>query len=121
MKPTGDLSTCELEDLSTALSNRVADFEKQLADIRIRLGEVRGEIAKRSRPAPKPRVSDHAVLRFAERVFGFEFHDLKKEILSPRVVEAIEAGATSVTIQGVKMIVKNKTIVTVLTKTKEAA
>lgn len=58
-------------------------------------------------------VSDHAVLRYIERVFGFDLQDVRNQILTPDRVAAIKAGANQITANGVKFVIRNKTVVTV--------
>lgn len=62
----------------------------------------------------KPRVSDHAVLRFLERAQGFDVDAIRAQMLTPTVVSAINAGACAVQVGGIRMMVKDKTITTVL-------
>lgn len=47
-----------------------------------------------------PHVSDHALLRFLERVKGVDLDAIRAEILSPLVKCAIKAGASAVIIDG---------------------
>lgn len=61
------------------------------------------------------RVSDHALLRYIERVNGIDFDDARRSILTPTVVEAIRAGAKRVRVDGMVYIIKDKTIVTIIT------
>lgn len=63
-----------------------------------------------------PRVSDHAVLRFLERVRGLDVEAVRAEILTPEIAMAIKAGAVAVTIKGLRFPVKEGCIVTVLTE-----
>ena len=48
---------------------------------------------------PRTRVSDHAVLRYLERVQGFDIEALRSAI-GRRVEAAAETGATAVVIEG---------------------
>ncbi|QYK42845.1 MAG: hypothetical protein KF887_07015 [Paracoccaceae bacterium] len=52
------------------------------------------------------RVSDHAVLRYLERVGGFDVERLRREI-GRRVEDAVLAGACGVQIEGVSFRVKD--------------
>lgn len=62
----------------------------------------------------EPRISEHALLRYIERAHGVDMTLLREHILSPRVVDAIRRGARSVRIDGVKFVIRNFKIVTVL-------
>lgn len=109
------MSVVALQAESARLESSISGLERQIADLRAEFGQVRNELAKRLRPTPEPRLSDHALMRFIERVFGVDFEAMRAEILNPNIVAAIKAGASAVTVRGVKMLVKDNTIVTVVT------
>lgn len=75
-----------------------------------------------ARPAAKPepiqpRLSDHALLRYLERVKGVDVKAVRQEIMSRSVIEAIQGGATAVIINGRKMPVSSAgVIITVLVR-----
>ncbi len=48
-----------------------------------------------------PKLSDHAVLRFAERKYGLDVAKLKAEMLTPDVKAAIMMGAKKVRLDGI--------------------
>lgn len=62
------------------------------------------------------RVSDHAVLRYIERVLKFDVDAIRKQILTPERIGYIKAGASSINVDGTVFVVKDKTIVTTLDK-----
>lgn len=62
----------------------------------------------------KPRVSDHAVVRFLERKYGFDFENQRDELLDDGVISAINSGASKVKRDGVSLVIKDKTIVTII-------
>lgn len=103
------------------MQQRIGELEKTLADTKSEFGQVRAEIAKRTRPATAPSIADHALLRFMERALGFDIDGLREQILTPAVKAAISAGASCVTVDGFKMIVENNKIVTVVDKQKPKA
>ncbi len=104
----------ELQAESSRLQSLMAQLETNLADARASLGSVRAELEKRLRPAPEPRISDHAILRFLERAMGIDVASIKKRLLSDDVREAIKAGASAVIVDGVRLKVQDNTIVTVM-------
>jgi hypothetical protein len=61
----------------------------------------------------KSMVTDHAVLRYLERVKGFDIAAVRREMLTPGVVAALKAKATAVIIDGVRFQVTDGTIITV--------
>jgi hypothetical protein len=64
--------------------------------------------------AELPGISDHALLRFIERILGIDVDALRGRILTQGVVAAIKAGASAVEVEGVKFVVKRGVIVTTL-------
>lgn len=65
----------------------------------------------------KPTVSDHAVLRWMQRCMGIDIEAIREQILADGRREAIEAiGSGKVPISGepAKLVVKSKTVVTVV-------
>lgn len=62
--------------------------------------------------AQKPRVSDHAVIRYLERKYGFTFEDIRAEMLTPVVLRAMEVGADGVQLNGGTLKISGKTITT---------
>lgn len=67
-----------------------------------------------NRKVKDPMVSDHAVIRYMERKYNINIQDIRKEILTDTVREAIEVGAVSVSVNGVKLKIVNKVITTVI-------
>lgn len=61
----------------------------------------------------EPKVSDHALLRYIERVKGVNLEDLKKEILTPEREEYIRMGAKTINCDGVDFVIsQDGTVVT---------
>ena len=108
------LTITELETESVRLVSLLGQQESNLADTRAQLATVRAELDKRRRGAVESRLSDHALIRFLERSMGIDMAALKARILNDTVKTAIKAGATAVTVDGVRLKVQDNVIVTVL-------
>lgn len=52
-----------------------------------RLSELRRELERAERRLAEPRVTDHALLRYLERVRGIDMEEVKQAILTPQVRE----------------------------------
>ena len=59
-------------------------------------------------------VTDHAVIRYLERVKGIDIERIRKEIETPTVRAALRIGASGVRSKGVQYVIKGGKIVTVL-------
>jgi len=59
-------------------------------------------------------VSDHALVRYLERKYGFDLEKYRNEILTPITMQAIEMGATSIKVENISFKVANNTITTAL-------
>lgn len=64
----------------------------------------------------EPQITDHALLRFIERICGFDMAELRARILTPAIVAAIKGGAATVVVEGITFVVdtRDKVIVTTL-------
>ena len=117
----------EREDLVSKLSRAEADIEAIKSEMAVRLKDVQGdaerlrsrianiddELARReAADAVVPTVSDHALLRYIERVCGVDIDALKDELLTDAVVLAIKSGATGVKTPHGTMVIKGSTVVT---------
>lgn len=73
-----------------------------------------------SQPGPKtiriPSISDHAMVRYLERHYNFDFQELKASLLTEPVRMACEMGAQSVKAHGGRWTIRNGVVTTFLTK-----
>lgn len=95
------------------INNEVAYLQQQLSAKQKELAAIDKRIALEDKV---PNVSDHALIRYLERVMGFDLNQVREKMLSTTVYSAIEAGADAVSIDNIKFVVKDKTIVTTVGK-----
>lgn len=81
-----DLKNFEVERGDVLSQLRQAD--DRIATVRAKIGGIEGEIKKLKR-TPDIIVSEHALLRYVERVMGINIEEVKQKILAPEVVNAI--------------------------------
>lgn len=62
---------------------------------------------------PEPVVSDHALLRYLERVYEFDLAKFRAEMLTPEVRAALRVGATAVNVGNFRFVLRENTVVTV--------
>ena len=115
MTDYGKLTVTQLQHESSRLESSISELERSLADLKAEFGAVRQTLAARLRPSPEPRISEHALLRFIERVYGVDVDAVRASIMTPGIVSALKSGVTGITVQGVKMVCKEGVIVTVVT------
>lgn len=85
-------------------------FERR---IRADLTSTEQRIARISRMDSEPIVSEHALLRYLERVKGIDLQEISREILTPQRVLAIKAlGTLRINMEGVSFVVRNGVVVT---------
>jgi hypothetical protein len=65
-------------------------------------------------------VTDHAVLRFMERVLNIDVEEIRRAIATPGLVAAFRAGASKYADGNVEYILKDNGVVTVQLKAREA-
>jgi len=77
--------------------------------------DIEEEIRQLLEESKMPVISEHALLRYLERVGGIDIESTKKEMLSEQAVKMIKFinGNGKARVNGVDYIVKNNTIVTV--------
>lgn len=99
-----------------ALQGRIAPLQKEIVPLQRDLSALQEDAAsvraRLSTARKAPRVSDHAVIRYLERKYGFDFEDVREEILTPKMIDAINSGANAFKVNNAKFIVKDKTVVT---------
>lgn len=117
MKPPREMSYSELELESVRLRSLVEQVEGQVLEIRAQQAAVRVELNKRAQNrSGEPKLSDHALLRYMERIYKVDLDDLRQRILTDNIKSAIKMGATTVTIDGVRFRVAGSVITTVFEK-----
>lgn len=97
----------EIPPLETDLKAK----QKRLSYLKNRLQEITVLL---NAPNTNIGVSDHALIRYLERRYGFNFEEYRAEILTPERVSMIKAGAKSINVDGVKMKIQNNSVVTVI-------
>lgn len=107
----------ELQAESDRIEGAIGEAERVLQDFRSMFGQIRSELQRRLKPAPEPRVTDHALLRYIERVMEVDVEQLRENILTDNIKNALKAGATGVKVDGICFIAKEGVLVTVLDKT----
>ncbi len=107
----------ELQRDSARLQSAIGETEMRLADLKAGLVLVCQELAKRLKPASEPKVSDHALLRYIERIMEIDIEAIRASILTDAVKGALNACATGVTVNGVKFVSNGeRVLVTVLSE-----
>lgn len=101
--------------IKAEMATRLGGVEVEAQRIRSRLGQITAELERRAaNDAMVPTISDHALLRYIERVCGVNVEDLKAELLTDAVVLAIKSGASAVKSPVGTMVIKGSTVVTFL-------
>lgn len=108
----------DIVDVSERLKkarSEMSDLDRMLTGLNARKSAI--EEQKRQEKLV-PTVSDHAVIRFLERKYGFDFEHIREEILTRSVKSMIEFGAESIKVDSGRFKVKDKKIVTFITNKK---
>lgn len=106
----------DLQQRIDALVEEGAPIRAQLANIDRQRDKLRNELsavkARIGQMQEKPRVSDHALVRYLERKYGFDFENVRNEMLTPTILSAMEIGAEGVKFNGGLVKIKGRTVVT---------
>lgn len=100
----------------TRIEQTIKELKADNAALHDEIFNLKQEITRRRKKKDQedPRISSHALLRYVERILEIDIELIKNHILSPANRAAIEAGATKITVDGIVLVIQDKTIVTVL-------
>ena len=101
----------DAEALKTEIANKQRELDTKLKNVK----KLSDEIRKFERGS-KLRVSEHAILRYFERVKGYDLSEIEDEILSKDVIELVEklGGNGGYPNKNFKVMMKNYTVTTVI-------
>lgn len=107
----------ELKELESRLKEaqfNTSRFQKEVSDLR---NKIHNEKKKQTILKQGNFVSDHCVIRFLERRFGFDLESVREEILKTQGLEkAVRMGASKFIKDGLVFVIENYKIVTVYPK-----
>jgi len=115
----------KLKQFQSMLSNMIADLETLNIEIankqreqhqkREAINKLKLEISKINNNNDL-KVSEHTIVRYFERVKGFNIEEIQNEILSDNVVKLVEqlGGNGSYPNEGFSVVIKNNTVTTVV-------
>jgi septal ring factor EnvC (AmiA/AmiB activator) len=86
-----------VEDHRASLRKKMSDVDRRHATLCKERDRIARTIVKRS---SEPSVSDHAILRYLERHEGLDVEAIKRKMLLPEVLAAIEMGLNKVAVDG---------------------
>lgn len=110
-KELGKTST-EIETIDQKMKQLQNDLTT-LSAARAKLTTLRANLEERIRDNQKPpAVTDHAVLRYLQRHQGIDVEAIRKQLLSPTVVTAMNFGASRVKTAEGNLRIVNRTVVT---------
>lgn len=110
----------EIQDALTLLNAKARPFRESLSSIDREMNEHRAELealkGQIEQLRAKPRVSDHAVIRYLERKYGFSFEAVREGLLTPAVLAAMDMGAEGVKVDGGSLKIRGRTVTTFIGK-----
>jgi predicted nuclease with TOPRIM domain len=114
----------EIEDLRSkveTIHGRISEHQREMTALQGEVAQMEAtrrsllaEVERRSRPAEDVHITDHALLRYVERVFGIDVDAVRRQILTDGIAKCIELGASTITVNGIQFRVKDRSIVTVI-------
>jgi chromosome segregation ATPase len=118
VKDTHQLKSLEVRRTTLNSEISVLETERKRCDSEInRKKQELDAITKQinSFAVKEPVVSEHAMLRYIERVMNIDLDDIKNRILTEQNRNVIEfAGSCRIKSEGVELVVKNKCVVSVV-------
>jgi len=105
----------EMSQHKATFASMWAGYEKEKSSLSSKLGQYQSEVSKReSRDNIEPTITDHALLRYIERVHGIDVEAMKSWLLNDAVKSAVVSGAASCIQDGLKFVIKGSSVVTVV-------
>lgn len=124
MNPTTELkrlntTISELVDAKNALTKKKFEVEAEIRGVDRKISAINGQIGSLQKAAKGLIVSEHAILRYLERVKGVDIEAVKKEILggadAQKCVSAMEGTFPIGNPKTHNIRIKGSTVITVLT------
>lgn len=121
MKKISDLSTLSDEDILRERGDLLVVYNKNLAHAKSmvsRLARLKEELNRRRNKQEKPYVTDHAVVRYLERVEGLDIEAVREFLLNHIPIDAEINEHNSLILKNfiLKMSKDGKAVTTVITK-----
>lgn len=119
MKTTKAYEMHRLSVVKTMLAGQLhsAGTEQEREAIKQQLDETNEELRKLHSPNGDPVVSEHAIIRWLERVKGIDLNQIRAEILNGRSAQIRKLGTCNIKLpNGMKMVVRGHVVVTILDK-----
>jgi hypothetical protein len=122
-RSTADLLD-EIEDLKSKIEmthGRISESQREMTALQGEAAQMEAtprsllaEVERRSHPSEDIHITDHALLRYVERVFKIGIDALRRQVLTDGVTKGIEHGASTITVNGIQFRVNDRSIVTVI-------
>lgn len=106
---------CKQEAAVNSAREEMDAANKRFGEASGLLGGLRARLKELTTEAPQPTVTEHALLRYCERMYGIDLEKVKADILTPATVNKINA-LKSCKLEigpGVHIVVKQRVVVTV--------
>ncbi len=114
------MTSNEIKDLKEALKKKNQEVQAasiELSAASVKSAQLRRQLSDLERlldfKAKEITVTDHAFVRYLERVLDLDIIELKRKLLSDELKSMIETGADKVTKDGITYVIRDKTIVTI--------
>ena len=110
----------ERPEILNKMESKLADLEHEITALQKARSECESVIKEEKRKLTYQNtdvtITDHAVLRYFERIKGYDISEIRKTILPDEVKEQIhKLGGGEYPVNGFSIVVKNKRVVTVIT------
>lgn len=116
--------THELKQLKTRLSKEqarrkclrgeISSLNKQLSECDKEIASLSDKVAGIEKNTSNPVLTEHAILRYLQRVKGVNLAEIQQEILAPDLIEHIKTiGSGTFERDGYKVVARNGTVVTI--------
>ena len=119
MKTTKAYELHRLSVVKSMLADQLhqAETEQERDALKLQLDQANEDLRKLHSPNGDPVVSEHAIIRWLERVKGIDLNEIRAEILDGRSNQIRQLGSCNFKLpNGMKMVVRGHVVVTILDK-----
>lgn len=98
----------------SAARDVVRDAQRKETAARQHRDNLKAQLAKLTEKPKEIIVTEHAILRYIERVYGIDLEEIRTRMLGGSVVQLIDQfGSGKIPCEGGRLIVKDRTVITV--------
>jgi chromosome segregation ATPase len=104
-----------MDNRRKTLNSSLYNMQQESSNLKKQIGEINTQISKIKNKKDTFIISEHAMLRYIERIIGIDLTELQEKIIPSADINGIKAmGDCTVKRDGFSIVIKDNTVVTVI-------